>query len=208
MTQQYPQPQPAQFQPQPPPKKKMGKGKIALIVIGGFVALMIIVSIAGGGGGDKAATTDSKPTAIAPTASTKPADATKPAPAKTTTTEPAKPAAPQVACENQDDRSKPCEIQVGKPFKLGSHTVLAGWKTENTGAGSPLGMSIVGKAKNTDDKTSTMFVHIKFLKGDEVLANIMCNTGDLEPGQTEAMNCVADGTYSKSYDKVTAEATF
>lgn len=207
MTQQYPQPQPAQFQAPPPPKKKMGKGKIALIVIGGFFALMIIVSIAGGGGGDKAATTDSKPTAIA-TATTKPADATKPAPAKTTTTEPAKPAAPQVACENQDDRSKPCEIQVGKPFKLGSHTVLAGWKTENTGAGSGLGMSIIGKAKNTDDKTSTMFVHIKFLKGDEVLANIMCNTGDLEPGQTEAMNCVADGTYSKSYDKVTAEATF
>ncbi|MFF1819280.1 hypothetical protein ACFVWG_18415 [Kribbella sp. NPDC058245] len=69
-------------------------------------------------------------------------------------------------------------------------------------------MTIVGKAKNTDDKTSTMFTHIKFLKGDEVLANVMCNTGDLEPGQTEAMNCIPDGTYTKKFDKVTAEASF
>jgi hypothetical protein len=102
--------------------------------------------------------------------------------------------------------SAPCAVAVGGAFKLGEHMVLAGWKIKDNGYGT--GMTIVGKAKNTGDKTSTMFIHVKFLKGDEVMANIMCNTGDLAPGQSEAMHCIPDGTYTRKSDKVTAEATF
>lgn len=40
-----------------------------------------------------------------------------------------------------------------------------------------------------------------------MLGNVQCNTGDLEPGQTETLNCIPDGKWGK-YDKITAEATF
>jgi hypothetical protein len=210
MSQEHPQPPHAQipppFQPQPP-KKKKGAGKVILIAVASVFGLIIVISALSSGGGDNTAGTDNAPAAQT-TTKPAPAPATTKASTAPKTTAPAKPAAPKVACADQDDRSKPCDIKVGAPFNLGKHTVLAGWKTENTGAGEGLGMTIKGKAKNTSDSTSTMFVHIKFLKGGEVLANVMCNTGDLEPGQTEAMNCIADGVYSRTYDKVTAEATF
>ena len=54
-----------------------------------------------------------------------------------------------------------------------------------------------------------MFIHFKFIsKSGEVLGNVECNTGDLEPGQTETMNCLSNGKYTEKYDKLTAEATF
>jgi hypothetical protein len=69
--------------------------------------------------------------------------------------------------------------------------------------------NVTGKAKNVSEATSTMFVHFKFIsKSGEVLGNVECNTGDLEPGQTETMNCLSNGKYTEKYDKLTAEATF
>jgi hypothetical protein len=66
-----------------------------------------------------------------------------------------------------------------------------------------------GKAKNVSEATSTMFIHLKFIdKSGEVLGNVDCSTGDLEPGQTEQMSCLSDGHYTSKYDKVTAEADF
>jgi hypothetical protein len=39
-----------------------------------------------------------------------------------------------------------------------------------------------------------MFIHIKFIsKSGEVVGNDECSTGDLEPGQTERINCLSDG---------------
>ena len=181
MTQQYTQPPHAQMPMQQPPKQK-NTTKTALIIVGSIFGGLVLIGALGSIGGNKSA---DKPVA---------------APAATTTTA----AAPKLACEGQDDRSAPCEVKVGSAFKLGSHTVLAGWKIKDSG----FGMTIVGKAKNTDDKTSTMFIDVKFLKGDEVVAHVMCNTGDLEPGQSETMNCIPDGTYTKKFTKVTAEATF
>jgi hypothetical protein len=68
---------------------------------------------------------------------------------------------------------------------------------------------VTGKAKNVSEATSTMFIHIKFIsKSGEVLGNVECSTGDLEPGQTERINCLSDGQYTSKYDKVTAEADF
>jgi hypothetical protein len=36
---------------------------------------------------------------------------------------------------------------------------------------------------------------------------VQCNSADLEPGQTQALNCIPDGKYRK-YKRVTAEASF
>ena len=64
------------------------------------------------------------------------------------------------------------------------------------------------KVKNVSDDTSTAFSDIKFYsKSGEVLDKAGCNAADLEPGQTQALNCIPDGKFG-SYTKVTAGATF
>jgi hypothetical protein len=68
---------------------------------------------------------------------------------------------------------------------------------------------VTGKAKNVSEATSTTFIHIEFIdKSGEVLGNVDCITGDLEPGQTERMSCLSNGQYTSKYEKVTAEADF
>lgn len=108
--------------------------------------------------------------------------------------------------DEDQQKNAPREVVVGKAFTVGKHETLAGWKvTKDTALG---GFQVVGSVKNASDATSTAFVHFKFLdtKGT-VLGNVQCSSGDLEPGQTQALSCAPDGTYGK-YRKVDAEATF
>jgi hypothetical protein len=66
---------------------------------------------------------------------------------------------------------------------------------------------VTGKVKNISDDTSTASIHLKFIdKSGEVRGIVQCNSADLEPGQTQAINCIPDGKYGK-YKTVTAEAT-
>lgn len=104
----------------------------------------------------------------------------------------------------QDERNAPRAVTVGKAFDIGKHQTLAGWAVKNDS-----GMfNVTGKVKNISDTTSTSFIQIKFLDANgEVLGNVQCNSEDLEPGQTQTLNCIPDGTYGK-YTKATAEATF
>jgi hypothetical protein len=106
------------------------------------------------------------------------------------------------------NRNAPRQVRPGKAFTVGKHTTLAGWKVEkDTSLGETL-FSVTGKVKNVSDTTSTAFIHFKFINASgEVLGNVQCNSADLEPGQTEALNCIPDGKY-RGYKKVTAEATF
>jgi hypothetical protein len=106
--------------------------------------------------------------------------------------------------QKQDDRSAPRDVAVGTSFTIGKHQTLAGWKVVNE-AGM---FSVTGKVKNVSDATSTAFFHLKFLSATgEVLGNVDCNGSDLEPGQSETLNCLPNGKFGK-YQKVTAEATF
>ncbi|MFI5712003.1 hypothetical protein [Kribbella sp. NPDC051620] len=163
-------------------------------MIGSVFVLLVGIAMASGGG-DKTDSGATNPASAAP----------KPGAAKATAPKPlASAPAAKIACADQDDRSAPCTVTVGAAFALGKHQVLAGWTIHDSG----FGMTINGKAKNISDDASTMFVTIKFLRGDEVMANVMCNTGELAAGQIEAMNCLPDGTYTKKFDKVTAEAAF
>jgi hypothetical protein len=109
----------------------------------------------------------------------------------------------------EDDRNAPREVTRGKAFTIGSHKVLEGWKVKAESSFGDAEFQVSGKAKNVSEATSTMFIHIKFIsKSGEVLGNVDCSTGDLEPGQTERMSCLSDGQYTSKYDKVTAEADF
>lgn len=103
-------------------------------------------------------------------------------------------------------KNAPINVTPGTAFTRGKHETLAGWKVSKDAALG--GFTVVGKVKNTSDSTSTAFLHFKFLdaKG-EVLGNVQCSSSDLEPGQTQSLNCVPDGTYTK-WAKITAEASF
>ena len=53
--------------------------------------------------------------------------------------------------------------------------------------------------------------HIKYLNGSKVVANFQCSTNDLEPRQSEDVECyntVDNNGRIGKYTKVTAEATF
>ena len=108
----------------------------------------------------------------------------------------------------EDDGNAPREVTPGKAFTIGSHKTLPGWKVkQDTSLGDGL-FNVTGKVKNISDATSTAFIHFKFIDSSgEVLGNVQCNSADLEPGQTQALNCIPDGKYRK-YKRVTAEATF
>lgn len=106
------------------------------------------------------------------------------------------------------ERAEPREVTEGEEFTIGSHKTLAGWDiNKDTSLGEPTFM-ITGKVTNVSDTTSTAFIHFKMINSKgEVIGNVQCNSGDLEPGQTQALNCIPDGTWGK-YAKITAEATF
>jgi hypothetical protein len=106
------------------------------------------------------------------------------------------------------ERAEPREVTEGEEFTIGSHETLAGWDIKkDTSLGEPTFM-ITGKVTNVSDTTSTAFIHFKMINSKgEVIGNVDCNSGDLEPGQTQALNCIPDGTWGK-YTKITAEATF
>jgi hypothetical protein len=208
MSQQYPQqPQSQPGTPVQPPKKKhtvrnvfLAIGLTFVVLVGGCSAL-----IAASGGDTASTATDGKaPLPNVVTSQSAPAAPKTPAP-KPAGPSSSKPVdqAPAVACADHDDRNEPCVVQAGKPFVLGKHTVLAGWRVIDAG----YGLSISGKAKNTGDSASSMIIDVKFLRGDEVLASVMCTSAGLEPGQTGAMNCLGDGEFTRKYDRITAEAT-
>jgi len=108
----------------------------------------------------------------------------------------------------EDDKNAPREVTPGKAFTIGNHQTLAGWKVkQDTSLGDAM-FDVTGKVKNVSDATSTAFIHFKFIDSSgEVLGNVECNSSDLEPGQTQSLNCIPDGKYGK-YEKVTAEADF
>lgn len=105
-------------------------------------------------------------------------------------------------------RNDPRPVTPGKAFTIGKHTMATGWKVEYA---EYVGSQVVGTVTNSSKSTSTAFFSIKFLKGATVLANFDCHTEELEPTQSQQVECYNSVTTTKrltGWDKVTAEATF
>jgi hypothetical protein len=201
---------PPGWTPPKPPKKPFYK-RTWFIVVASIVGLIVLVSvIPSNGDGDSATsadTTTSAPTAAAsqPKASAKPTTKT-PAitPAPTATQPPA-----DTQCTG--NRNDPCPVKLGTAFTVGKHRMEKGWKLQTE---EYLGTKIVGSITNVSDDASMAYFHVKFLKGNQVLANFQCaSTGDLEAKQAEDIECVNMSDTQKSlkkgsYDKITAEADF
>ena len=107
----------------------------------------------------------------------------------------------------EDDRNAAREATPGKAFTFSKHKMLAGWKVnQDTSLGAAM-FSVTGKVKNLSDDISTASISFKFIdKSGHVRGSVQCNSADLKPGQTQALNCIPDGKYGK-YKTVTAEAT-
>lgn len=107
-----------------------------------------------------------------------------------------------------EERTAPRSVTEGRGFTIGRHETLAGWRVrESDWFGAPE-FTVVAKVRNVSADTSTAYLHFKFLTSSgEVLGNVHCGSGDLEPGQTQALTCDPDGRFGP-YARVTAEATF
>ena len=114
---------------------------------------------------------------------------------------------PSQSQQAEDDRSAPPEVRPGKAFTFGKHKTLAGWKVKRDASLGEVMFGVSGKVKNISERTSTASIHFTLIdESGEVLGNVQCNSADLKPGQTQALNCIPDGKYGK-YKTVTAEAT-
>ena len=107
----------------------------------------------------------------------------------------------------EDDRDAGREATPGKAFTFGKHKMLTGWKVNRDTSLGAAKFSVTGKVKNLSHDTSTASINFKFIdKSGQVRGRVQCNSADLKPGQTQALNCIPDGKYGK-YKIVTAEAT-
>jgi hypothetical protein len=114
---------------------------------------------------------------------------------------------PSQAQQAEDDRNAPPEVRPGKAFTFGKHKTLAGWKVKKDASLGEVLFGVSGKVKNISDRASTASIHFTLIgESGEVLGNVQCNSADLKPGQTQALNCIPDGKYGK-YKTVTAEVT-
>ena len=105
-------------------------------------------------------------------------------------------------------RNDPRAVTPGKAFTIGKHTMAAGWKVNYE---QYTGSKVTGTVTNSSKSTSTAFFSIKFLRGKTVVANFQCSTEELEPTQSQAVEClnmVGTTTRLTDWTSVTAEATF
>ena len=106
----------------------------------------------------------------------------------------------------EKDRSAPHKVKAGRAFSIGRHKTLSGWKVKRDISLGGAHFNVTGRVKNIGDDTSTAFIHFKVIDSSgEVLGTVQCNSADLKPGQTQALNCIPDGEYGE-YKRVTAEA--
>jgi hypothetical protein len=106
----------------------------------------------------------------------------------------------------EDDRSAPRMVKPGKAFSVGSHKTLASWAVKRDTRLGHAQFNVIGKVKNISNATSAASIQFKFIDSSgEVLGTVQCNSSDLKPGRTQALNCIADGKYGK-YKRMTAEA--
>jgi hypothetical protein len=205
----YPQ-GPPRWQP-PPPKPKNSVRNVLLACVLGLVGLVVSCSALVAVSGEGESTDASGGPAPTVTVTARPA----PMPLRATAApsgrqEPAATAAPtqsvkRLGASCSEDKNEPCTVKAGQTFTRGKHQTLAGWKIKR----GPLDwFDVVAKVRNISDEESGAVMTFKFLRGNEVLGSVMCTSTSLEPGQSQALNCISADDYTTKYDRITVEATF
>ena len=108
----------------------------------------------------------------------------------------------------EDDSSAGREVKPGKAFRVGSHKMLASWAVKRDNRLGHAQFNVSGKVKNMSNATAAASIHIKFIDSSgKALGTVQCNSSDLKPGRTPALNCIAEG-HARLFETVTAEAAF
>jgi hypothetical protein len=201
---------PPGWQPPKPPKKPFFK-RTWVIVTGAVLAVFIIIGIFSGGGNNTTSTGGGATETAATSAPATSAPATQPkTSAKPTTTKAPSTTQPPAETTCTGNRNDPCVVKLGVAFTVGKHQMGKGWKLKTAEFS---GTQLAGTVTNVADEASTAFFTVKFLKGNQVVANFQCSSSELESHQSEDIECynMSDTTRTLkagSYNKITAEADF
>lgn len=105
------------------------------------------------------------------------------------------------AISEEEANDKPSAVVAGKAFEHDGYEVAGGWKVVKDALGSA---DITGlKVKNTHDKTEVIQFTFTFVKGQNKLGEVECNAGELEAGQSAAMDCFSlDEKFPTGYAEV------
>ncbi len=100
----------------------------------------------------------------------------------------------------------PLTITPGKAFEVDGFNYAKGWKVKKDALGDA---EISGlKVTNNRETKDSALVDIKFWKGTEVLADVMCTSDPIAVGTTVTLSCIGTDPLPKGYDKVTINDTF
>ena len=188
------------------PKKKHP----ILIAFSAAASALVVLAVAVAAFGDDPKTdpagavgADLSSSAPAPQPS-QPTTPAKPAPKPSPSKPAPKPSATQPT-EQSGDRNAPVTVKVGQSIVIGKHQILPGWKV--TKADYLDTFEVTAKVKNISDETSSSLMEMKFLKGNEVVGDVMLTSDPLEPGQVQKLNGLSGDEFVK-YDRITVEAMF
>lgn len=94
----------------------------------------------------------------------------------------------------------PDSVRRGQAFEVNGKRVLAGWKLNATSWGD---FQITGKVQNVGQTSTIMtLVEFKFVKGFEIVGEVNCMAGDVEPGRVATMDCYSTDPFTREYDKI------
>ena len=88
----------------------------------------------------------------------------------------------------------------GKAFTHDGYEVAGGWKVAKE-----FGTATIEEMKvtNPKDERNVIQFTFTFVKGNEVLGEVECNGGELEPGQSKVMECFSvDSGFPTGYTEV------
>ena len=116
------------------------------------------------------------------------------------------------ASEKQDRASggpdNPMTIQAGKAFEIRGMEFQKGWKLNSfKGLGTSVERLRVENNRG-DEGEDSVFVEIKFMKGNEVLGQSDCSTDGIAFGQMVRASCIATDGVMKRFDRITVNDTF
>ncbi len=104
----------------------------------------------------------------------------------------------EIKAEEKNDT--PTAVVEGAAFTHDGYEVAGGWKVGNEFDSATIDNM---KVTNSKDERNVVQFTFTFLKGNEVLGEVECNGGELEPGQSKVMDCFSlDSGFPTGYTEV------
>jgi hypothetical protein len=106
--------------------------------------------------------------------------------------------------------NNPLTITAGEAFEVNGFEYAAGWTIGTDPVGSTAEITDL-KVTNNRGKADRLFIEIKLLNANEVLATISCDGGGIDKiseGTTITVNCYSSDELPPAYDKITVQDAF